>query len=198
MEEFSSLDTSITQSDNPFEFKFISHGNIAFTSISLKGVYRSDQIKQNQILSVVDTSSDSDKQSVIFCGDLFNFHLGEQLILEDKKVNHNLENESNSYFSTLQGFKGFPDHQIMFCSSNLDSLKKNIEVSKSVIFENSNLDQNSDFELKFLKEHRHLQPILNISSNKFKRTIELLKLDYKYSPHVIRTLWSLRNQLNIS
>lgn len=148
------------------------------------------------MLSVVDTSSNSDMQSVIFCGDLLNFHLGSQLDLEDKKVNFELEKESEYYFSTLQGLRGFPNHQILLSSSDSNLNKKTIKLSKSII--NENIMNSEIEELHLMGEYRKWQPILNTSSVKMKRVVELLGLENKYPPHIIRTLWSLRNQLDIS
>ena len=182
-----------------FEFDFLSHGNLAFTGISLKGVIRSTDLLQAQMLSVVETSPQSDKQSVIFCGDLFNFFLAKRL------VDSSLESASSSdtlcweYLSSLDNLRGFPGHQVILCSSSRDLMAKTLQVSRSLFPEhNSAFDhiKAQKMQASLLADHRLVQPILQISSPKVKRAVEILGLDAESPSNVLRCLWAIREQLS--
>lgn len=58
-----------------FEFKFQEEQKLSFCGISVSSILRKNNSWQNQILSITDFSDDSDKKSVLFIGDLFNFNL---------------------------------------------------------------------------------------------------------------------------
>jgi hypothetical protein len=185
--------------NNPFEMKFYSEGDIALSGISVKGVYRKNDVLQNQIISITDTSTGSDMQPIIFCGDLFNYFLGKQLTLdkETKSINHSLEKECQDYLSTLNYLKGFPNSQVMLCSSSHDLVDRALKLSSSLLGNDEQVQQVKDnnMQMQFILQHRALQPIMNCSDKKIRRSVEILGLNPEYPPHVIRVLWALREQL---
>ena len=187
-----------TTHPNAFEFKFHTIENLSFTGISLEGVYRKNNDHQSQMISIVDTSPESDKQSMLFCGDLFNYFLGKQICAQLDQANDTfVDSQSKKYLSTLVNLRGFPHEQIMFCSSPYEFVEQTLKMSSSLIGYEEVIEEvkNNHMELQFMAHHRLLQPILNISSNKIKRSVELLGLDPENPTDVIRTLSVLRDQL---
>ena len=183
-----------------FQFKFESYGDLAFTGISTKGILRADGQAQRQILSIVDTSPESDKESIMFCGDLFNFHLGKELDLEgtSQKVTSILEEECSHYFECLSNMRGFPKQQFIFCSSDAGLFAKHLELSKSLLPDASASLEQITREQKYFKlmaEHRLFQPIMNYTTPRITRAIQLLGLDPQYPPHVVRFMWAMREKI---
>ena len=186
-----------------FEFKFESFGELAFTGISVDGVIRRDNSRQKQFVSVVDTSDEGVKESLIFCGDLLNFHLGGSVDLQSEtlKADDLTEDLCNAYFECVSNLRGFPPNQKLLCSSDASTMESIFTLAKSLMPENYQLLEQETEQvrtIRFLGEHRMLQPMLNTSAFRVKRAVELLNLNPEYPPHVLKVLWALRNQINES
>lgn len=188
-----------SQANAPFEFQFESIGELSLTGISVKGVYRANQFKQGQILSIVDLSAQSDKQPIMFCGDLLNIHLGARLALDSEAnlVDPDMLSECLDLFSTLDHMRGFPPSQVMFCSSPSSLVDKTMNLAKTLL-QTAQLPkhfQHQQGHLQVMGQHRLFQPVLNTVSPKVQKAIELLGLDPENPAHVIRSLWAMREQL---
>lgn len=188
-------DLSINQTNNDsiFEFKFIEEGFYSFCGISISSVQRKDQSWQNQILSITDFSQQSNKQPILFIGDLFNFTLNPT---SSKNYNHQM---SYNYFNSIANMKGFPNDTIILSSNTTDYNKIMFKLSSMLLNDNDYVQQKiqkKDFSCDTMFENKLIQPILNANDKKLINILKQKNLNENDPENILKLLNAIKTSLN--
>ena len=128
-----SLNSHNTIFDSPVNINNLYYdefGKIGICYFPLKNVYRENGIGQKRFLSFTDCSAESDKNPVLFVGDLFNFYN----LLNCKKEKS--KKALDGYLSNFEILKGFSDQTAVLTKNSNEEDKLFLEIMSKIFSDN--------------------------------------------------------------